>query len=29
MPPDVERPVDVGGAAVPLQVDGDDLMALG
>jgi hypothetical protein len=26
--PDVERPVDVGGPAVPLQVDGDDLVAL-
>lgn len=27
--PYVDRPVDVGGAAVSLQVDGDDLMTLG
>ena len=27
--PHVDRSVDVGGAAVPLQVDGDDLVALG
>jgi hypothetical protein len=27
--PEVDRPIDVGGPAVPLQVDGDDLMARG
>ena len=27
--PDVDRPVDVGGPAVPLQVGGDDLVVLG
>jgi hypothetical protein len=27
--PDIERPVDVGGAAMALQVDGDGLVALG
>ena len=27
--PDVDRPIDVGGAAVPLEVDRDDLVALG
>jgi hypothetical protein len=27
--PDVDRPVDVGRPAVPLQVDRDDLVALG
>jgi len=27
--PDVDRSIDVGSAAVPLQVDGDDLVTLG
>jgi len=27
--PDIERSVDVGGAAVALQVHGDDLVAFG
>ena len=27
--PHVDRPVDIGGPAVPLQVNGDDLVALG
>ena len=27
--PDVDRPIDVGGAAVPLEIDRDDPVALG